>query len=227
MKDNILLDLSNVHKSYHPESGSVPVLKGVNLRIERGKTVAITGPSGSGKSTLLNLIGTLDSPDQGNIIFDRESIIQYSSKQLINFRLRHIGIIFQQQHLLPQCTALENILLPTIPLGSPSQEAKTRAMQLLREINLEQRAHFFPSQLSGGECQRIAVARALINDPELLLADEPTGSLDHDTALVLIALLKKFTDQGKTLITVTHADFVAKGMQCHYRLFDGTIVDGE
>lgn len=226
MKDDVLLRLSNIYKSYQPESGSVPVLKGIDLSVAKGKTVAITGPSGSGKSTLLNLIGALDTPDKGEILFLGESITHYSTNQLVDFRLRHVGIVFQQHHLLPQCTALENILLPTVPLKTQVEKAKTRALQLLEDINLQQRAHFFPSQLSVGECQRIAVARALINDPELILADEPTGALDHQTAIKIIALLKKFTDQGRTLITVTHADFVAQAMQCHYRLFEGTIAEG-
>lgn len=225
MAEEILLKLENIHKSYNPPSGAVPVLKGLNLRVNRGDTLAITGPSGSGKSTLLSLIGALDKADKGSIVFAGQNISSYTDQELVNFRMKKVGIVFQQHHLLPQCTALENILLPTLPLHTPAEQARERAMELLKEIHLSDRADHFPSQLSGGESQRIAVARALINDPDLLLADEPTGSLDRDSAQSLLDLLKQFTGTGKTLITVTHADFVASAMNIQHRLQNGIVAE--
>ena len=222
-----LLKLIDVHKKYYPPSGEVRVLKGVNLSLEKGKTAAITGPSGSGKTTLLNLIAVLDSPDQGQIIFNGTSVTDFTEQQMVEFRMKHIGIVFQQHFLLPQCTALENILLPTLPLKTPYDKAQNRAEELLGKIGLYQRKDFFPAQLSGGECQRIAVARALINDPSLILADEPTGSLDHKNAIGIIDLLKKLSNKDRTLIIVTHAEFIAEQMQCHYKLFDGQLNPGE
>ncbi len=222
-----LLKLNDVHKKYYPPSGAVNVLKGVNFCLEKGKTAAITGPSGSGKTTLLNLIAALDSPDQGQIVFNGTNVTDFTDKQMVEFRMKHIGIVFQQHFLLPQCTAIENILLPTLPLKTPSDKAINRAEELLGEIGLYDRKDFFPAQLSGGECQRIAVARALINDPSLILADEPTGSLDHKNALGIIDLLKKLSDRDRSLIIVTHAEFIAEQMQCHYKLFDGHLNSGE
>ena len=169
----------------------------------------------------------MDSPDKGQIVFNGTDITDFTDRQMLEFRMKHIGIVFQQHFLLPQCTAIENILLPTLPLKTPSDEAISRAEELLGEIGLYDRKDFFPAQLSGGECQRIAVARALINDPSLILADEPTGSLDHKNALGIIDLLKKLSDRDRSLIIVTHAEFIAEQMQRHYKLFDGHLNSGE
>lgn len=226
METGYLIRLTDVHKNYNPPSGPVPVLKGADFSLEQGKTAAVTGPSGSGKTTLLNLIGALDTPDRGEIVFNGKQISAFTKQQLIQFRMKHIGIVFQQHLLLPQCTALENILIPSLPLKTPAAEAMKRAEALLKETGLYERRHFFPAQLSGGECQRVAVARALINDPLLILADEPTGSLDREKALTVINLLKQSSvEKKKTLIIVTHAGFVAQQMQYRYTLADGRLAD--
>lgn len=226
MEESILLKLSDIHKNFYPESGAVQVLKGLNLMVRKGQTAAIIGPSGSGKSTLLHLIGALDKPDSGQILFNDRDIAGFSAREMVLFRMRHLGMVFQKHHLLPQCTALENIILPTLPLQTPVDEALERANQLLHATGLTDRANHFPSQLSGGECQRVAVARALINDPQLLLADEPTGALDRQSAIKIMEILTDFAAIGKTIIIVTHAEFVADKMKQQFELKDGGLVNG-
>lgn len=223
MNNDVLVKLDGIYKSYRSSAESVKVLKGLNICVERGQTVAIMGPSGSGKSTLLNIIGALDLPDKGDVYFNGEHVSSYSEKKIVEFRSRNIGVVFQKHHLLPQCTVLENVMLPTIPLAKDLRETEKKALELLKETGIGERADAFPSELSGGESQRAAVARALINDPDLLLADEPTGSLDHETAMLVLSTLKKFTDRGKTLIMVTHSDLAADATDEKYRLFAGKI----
>ncbi len=223
VEESVFLKLTGIHKKFYPESGPIHVLKGLNLIVNKGQTAAIMGPSGSGKSTLLHLIGAFDKPDLGKILFNNQDIAGYSAREMVLFRMRHLGMVFQKHHLLPQCTALENIILPTLPLQTPANEALERANQLLSSIGLTNRANHFPSQLSGGECQRIAVARALINDPQLLLADEPTGALDRQSAVKIMEILTDFAAIGKTIIIVTHAEFVAEKMDQQFELRDGVI----
>jgi lipoprotein-releasing system ATP-binding protein len=221
-----LIELRNVSKSYRdPGSGEeVPVLRGVSLAIEPGQSVAIVGPSGCGKSTLLNILGTLDEPDQGEVIFEGESIRGASPARISALRSEKIGFVFQLHHLLPQCTVLENVLLPTLALAvRPDSNGTTaRGMELLKTVGLEHRASYKPAQLSGGERQRVAVVRALINQPRLLLADEPTGSLDEVNAAKLTELMVNLVDKfGISLVLVTHQKSQAEKMGTLLHLHDG------
>jgi len=202
-----LIQLTNVSKSYtDPGSGAqVPVLKGINLSIESGESVAIVGPSGCGKSTLLNILGTLDQADTGDVMFDGESLAGLSAKQMAALRSQKIGFIFQMHHLMPQCSALENVLLPTLALSKAPGDALQRAESLLEQVGLKERMNWKPAQLSGGERQRVAFVRALINQPRLILADEPTGALDETNAAALTDLLLTLQkSSGVTLVMVTH-----------------------
>ncbi len=223
-----LIELKNVSKSYRdPGSGQeVPVLRGVSLVIEPGESLAIVGPSGCGKSTLLNILGTLDEPDTGEVIFDGESVRGLSPARLSELRSQKIGFIFQLHHLLPQCTVLENVLLPTLALGvRPDLKAvRERGMELLSSVGLDQRAGYKPAQLSGGERQRVAVVRALVNSPRLLLADEPTGSLDEINARNLTDLMVNLVEKiGISLVLVTHQVTQAERMSKLLSLHDGLV----
>jgi lipoprotein-releasing system ATP-binding protein len=207
-----ILELSGVSKSYtSPEGVETSVLRGVDLAIARGESVAIAGPSGCGKSTLLNIIGTLDRPTSGRVSLDGRDVSALPEAELAAVRSQVIGFVFQLHHLLPQCSIFENVLVPTlVAKGSGDDEARARA--LLERVGLGQRLSHRPGQLSGGECQRAAVVRALINKPKLLLADEPTGSLDRGSAESLASLLGQLNrEEGVALIYVTHsADLAAK-----------------
>jgi lipoprotein-releasing system ATP-binding protein len=219
-----LLEFRDVHKSY-PGPEPVPVLKGASLALARGESVAIVGPSGSGKSTILNLLGTLDLPDRGTITFDGRDLTQLTAQELAALRNRQIGFIFQSHHLLPQCSVLENILLPTLADANHSAPtAEPRARQLLDRVGLSHRLGHLPGKLSGGERQRVAVVRALINRPALLLADEPTGALDRASALNLGQLLVELNrEEGVTLVVVTHSGELAQRMARTVELRDGKL----
>lgn len=220
----MLLQLKNISKGYG-EGGTHsfrPVLKSLNFEIEAGDKIAIIGPSGSGKTTLLNLIGAIDLPDSGDVIFDGQYITGYSKKELAYFRNQHLGFIFQLHHLLPQLSLWENVLLPVLAQGKVSKEHKEWAEYLIQKVGVWDRRNQKPSELSGGECQRTAVVRSLINKPELLLADEPTGALDEANAIALSELLIQLSDEEKlTLITVTHSAELAEKMDKKYRLRNG------
>jgi lipoprotein-releasing system ATP-binding protein len=222
-----LLELTDLAKDYEATANGRPVvvLKAVNLRVARGESAAIIGPSGSGKSTLLNIIGTLDRPTRGQVRFDGQDLMQLDELQLAAFRNRQIGFIFQAHHLLPQCTVLENVLVPTLAADkSVRANAAARAQRLLERVGLGARLSHRPGQLSGGERQRVAVVRALINHPKLLLADEPTGALDHTSALALGDLLVELNrEEGVMLILVTHALDLAKRMGRVLELRDGRL----
>ena len=223
----MLLSLSHLSKSYtDPGSGqSVPVLKNITLEIAEGESVAIVGPSGCGKSTLLNILGTLDTPDGGTITFDGESLAQSTPEQLAELRSRKIGFIFQLHHLMPQCSVLENVLLPVLALKNPPADARQRAEALLARVGLQDRMNWKPAQLSGGERQRVAFVRALINQPKLSLADEPTGALDEKNADALTTLLldlQKTT--GTTLVMVTHHPAQAARMSRVLKIHEGSLV---
>lgn len=209
-----MIELRQVRKSYGNPAGPdyVEVLKGIDLVIRPGQTMAIMGPSGSGKTTLLNLIGALDLPTSGNILWDGQDIAALSDQQRAAFRNRYIGFIFQMHHLLPQCTALENVLIPTLATRrSVDQATIERAKDLLARVGLAGQIDKRPGQLSGGQRQRVAVARALINTPRLVLADEPTGSLDADSAQAIIELLLELNrHDGVAIVVVTHAQAIAK-----------------
>jgi ABC-type lipoprotein export system ATPase subunit len=202
----------------------VKVLAGVDLQVESGETVAIIGPSGSGKSSLLNIIGTLDVPSAGQVLLEGRDLSGLRDQELAVLRNRTIGFIFQSHHLLPHLTMLENVLIPTLACKSNPAEARGRAMKLLDRVGLSERWSHRPGQLSGGECQRVAVVRALINQPKLLLADEPTGALDHTSAEALAQLLLDLNGEEKVaLVVVTHWREFAKRMGRVYELQNGKL----
>lgn len=223
-----LLQLTGVSKSYTAASGAAPlsILTGVDLQVERGESVAIIGPSGSGKSTLLNIIGTLDRPDAGSVSLDGQELTKLSELDLVEVRNRKIGFIFQGHHLLPQCSVLENVLVPTLASKDKTLRASApeRARKLLDRVGLGARLDHRPGQLSGGERQRVAVVRALINEPVLLLADEPTGALDRASAENLAQLLVELNrERSLNLIVVTHALDLAARMQRQFELREGRL----
>jgi ABC-type lipoprotein export system ATPase subunit len=203
-----------------------PVLAGISLTLRAGESLAIVGPSGSGKSTLLNIMGTLDRPTSGRVLLDGQDLAALGDEALAAIRNRRIGFVFQLHHLLPQCTALENVLVPTLAgaATAPAGEMQDRAQQLLERVGLGERLAYRPGQLSGGERQRVAVARALINRPALLLADEPTGSLDRAASEHLASLLAELNrEQGVTLVVVTHSTALAAKMARGLELRDGSL----
>lgn len=221
-----LLELRAVSKSY-PGSVPVPVLRDASLAVTRGESVAIIGPSGCGKSTVLNLLGTLDLPDTGSLTFEGRDLTKLSAKELAAFRNRQVGFIFQNHHLLPQCNLLENVLLPVLADAKRAPaEAESRARKLLDRVGLGARLDHLPGKLSGGERQRAAVVRALINQPALLLADEPTGALDRTSATGIGQLLVELNrEEGVTLIVVTHSPELAALMGRTVELRDGQFVN--
>ena len=201
-----MIDIQAIRKRF----GSLEVLKGIDLHINRGEVVSIVGPSGAGKTTLLQIIGTLDKADSGRVIIDGIDTSQLSSKKLSDFRNRHIGFVFQFHQLLPEFTALENIMIPAFIAGTSQKAAKARAEELLRFMGLTDRAHHKPNELSGGEKQRVAVARALVNNPAVILADEPSGSLDTQNKQELHQLFFDLRNQfGQTFVIVTHDEELA------------------
>ncbi|SKB94067.1 lipoprotein-releasing system ATP-binding protein [Sphingobacterium nematocida] len=202
----MILKATNIHKSY----GSLPILKGVDIEVQRGEIVSIVGASGAGKSTFLHIIGTLDKADKGELFINDTAIHTLSSNEMSAFRNMHIGFVFQFHHLLPEFTALENICIPAFINGTATQKAERRAMELLDILGVADRAQHKPSQLSGGEQQRVSVARALINNPSLVLADEPSGNLDSENAASLHQLFFNLRDtMNQTFIIVTHNEELA------------------
>ena len=224
----MLLEIRNLSKTYRaPDGGdAVDVLRGADLKLAAGETLSIVGPSGSGKSTLLNIIGALDRADSGEVLVDGRDIEKLSDAEIATYRNTTIGFIFQLHHLLPQCTILENVLVPTLARdGGDRSGLRDRATKLLESVGLSHRLHHRPGQLSGGERQRVAVARALINAPKLLLADEPTGSLDPATGERVADLLLRTNEAARVaLVVVTHNPGLAGRMQKTYRLEAGRLV---
>jgi len=225
----MLLEIRNLTKTYRaPDGGdAVDVLRGVDLTLEAGGTLSIVGPSGSGKSTVLNVVGALDKADSGEVIVDGQDVEKLRDDELAAYRNTTVGFIFQLHHLLPQCTILENVLVPTLATrGADRNELRARAEKLLDAVGLKHRLHHRPGELSGGERQRVAVARALINQPKLLLADEPTGALDRVNAARLVDLLVEINRaQDVTLIMVTHAPELAQRMGRVLELVDGKLLE--
>jgi ABC-type lipoprotein export system ATPase subunit len=223
-----MLEAKNIHKVYTSANKELRVLKGINLSIERGKFIALVGPSGAGKSTLLHILGGLDAPSEGVVLFKSQDIYKLDDSALCRIRNVKLGFVFQFYHLLSEFTVLENVLLPaliSVEHRAQSVKCKEKATALLNEVGLAERADHFPSQLSGGEQQRAAIARALINDPEILLCDEPTGNLDSQSGLGIISLLKKINTQNRmTVILVTHNLELAKISDKIYYLRDGILV---
>lgn len=224
-----LIELDSVVKQYPgPDGRPGPlVLDGVDMRLEAGESMAITGPSGSGKSTLLNILGALDRPTSGSVRLDGQELSNLGEGERASIRNRQIGFVFQLHHLLAQCSALENVLVPTLA-GDAAPDAAARAAELLRRVGLGERLAYRPAELSGGERQRVAVVRALINRPKLLLADEPTGSLDRDSAEDLARLLVDLNRQGGVaLVVVTHSPELAGHMARAARLIGGKLREGQ
>ena len=217
-----MIDIKNITKSF----GSLQVLKGISLHINKGEVVSIVGPSGAGKTTLLQIMGTLDKPDQGEIIIDGTDVSRMSTKKLSDFRNKHIGFIFQFHQLLPEFTAIENIMIPAFIAGVGHREAKKKAEELLGFMGLTDRATHKPNELSGGEKQRVAVARALINNPSVIFADEPSGSLDTKNKEDLHQLFFDLRDKfGQTFVIVTHDEELARLTDRTIHLKDGLIID--
>ena len=215
-----MIRIENITKSF----GSLQVLKGVNLQIGKGEVVSIVGPSGAGKTTLLQLIGALDTPDGGAIWFGNENLCAMNRNRLATFRNKHIGFVFQFHQLLPEFTAVENVMMPALIGGASMSDARQRAMEMLDYLHLTDRATHKPSELSGGEKQRVAVARALVNRPQVILADEPSGSLDTQNKEELHRLFFDLRDQlGQTFIIVTHDENLAATTDRTIRLRDGRI----
>jgi len=216
--------MENVKKSYKMDSQTIEVLRGINLSIEQGEFVAIMGTSGSGKTTLMNLLGCLDVPSAGRYVLADRDITNLSDDELSKIRNEYIGFIFQSFYLIPYATVIENVLLPTLYMDRHKDGSQKKALELLRMVGLQDRTRFKPAQLSGGEQQRVAIARAMINNPEILLADEPTGQLDSKTATEIMSLLVSMNKNGKTVLVVTHDPGIAGYASRVIQIKDGIII---
>ncbi len=219
------IELVDLHKTYRVGTELVHALRGTSLRIERNEYVAIMGPSGSGKSTMMNILGCLDVPTKGAYYLCGQDVSKLSQSRLARIRGRQIGFVFQSFELLPRTSALKNVELPLT--YTKERNGRQRAMQGLRRVNLEDRAHHCPNQLSGGQKQRVAIARALTQDPDIILADEPTGNLDSKTGDEIMEIFDSLHEEGQTVIIVTHEDYIAHRCQRIIRLLDGEIVSDE
>jgi lipoprotein-releasing system ATP-binding protein len=222
---NSILKAANIVKKFPWGEGYLEVLKGASLAIEQDKLTVLSGPSGSGKSTLLYIIGGLERPDTGEVTFEGESLNSYNDNKLDDYRNRQIGFVFQMHYLLPDFTALENVIMPALIAGQPMAVARKRAFELMTDLSLSDRRDHYPNQLSGGEQQRVAVARALINSPKLILADEPTGNLDRENAGLLLKLFRKLVDHtGVSILVATHDAELAGMGDVTFKLYDGKII---
>jgi putative ABC transport system ATP-binding protein len=221
----MLIDIRDISKVYQMGAQEVRALDGVSLQLDRGEYVAIMGPSGSGKSTLMNLIGCLDTPTSGSYILNGREVARMTDDELAAIRNQEIGFVFQTFNLLPRTTALHQVELPLVYSGLPRKDRRERAIKALEAVNLTDRMTHHPSELSGGQRQRVAVARALINDPSILLADEPTGNLDSATGAEIMALFDELNAKGNTIVLVTHEEDIAAHARRIVRLLDGRIRD--
>lgn len=224
MNNRMILEINDLEKIYYGSTEKLTILKNLNLTVSSASKVIITGESGCGKSTLLNIIGGIDSPTAGNVKAGMFNVTELGEDDLTSYRSRFLGLIFQFHYLLKDFTALENVFMPAYMMGIAKKEAMERARQLLSDVGLEKRFDHLPSQLSGGERQRVSVARSLINDPDLILADEPTGNLDPSNAMLIGRMLFSLVDRyGKTLLLVTHDMSLAEKGDCVYRLHSGRL----
>jgi len=221
-----LIKLENVYKIYSLGGVEVPAINGISLSINQGEFVALIGPSGSGKSTAMNLVGCLDTATKGNIFLGKHNIQHLSESDLAQVRGKKIGFIFQTFNLIPSLNALENVALPMMFQGASRDIRNTKAKKLLEQVGLANRMHHLPNQLSGGQRQRVAIARALVNDPEIILADEPTGNLDTKTGDEIMKMLQDLNQQGKTIILVTHNPDLTKLANKVIKLKDGKVIEG-
>lgn len=221
----MILELHNIYKTYIQGKMEVPVLKDISLSVNEGEYVAIMGPSGSGKTTLMNIIGCLDLPTSGTYALSGESIIGSSESKLSEIRLNSIGFVFQSFHLLPRQSAAENVALPLLYAGVPKKERRARAVRALERVGLGDRVDFKPNQLSGGQCQRVAIARAIVNNPKILLADEPTGALDSQSGAQIMELFQTLNDEGVTVVMITHDIDVANHAKRVLHIRDGQFAE--
>ena len=218
-----IIHLEDICKSYYLGKQELEVLKGINIDIFKNEFVALMGPSGSGKSTLMNILGCLDTPTKGRYILNGNDVSRMVDNDLAEIRNKEIGFVFQQFNLLPRLTAAENVALPLIYSGIAKKERMERALEVLSKVKLDDRSHHKPNELSGGQCQRVAIARALINDPAIILADEPTGNLDSKTSHEIMDILEKIHTDGNTVVLVTHEEDIAGFAHRVIRLRDGVI----
>lgn len=223
----MLLNIQNIYKNYGKEPMIVPVLKDVSLEVVQGDYIAIMGPSGSGKTTLMNIIGCLDRASLGTYLFEDEDISEMNDDALSDLRLNKIGFVFQNFNLLSSETAQENVVLPLIYAGIDKEKRNQRAIDVLNKVGLQDRISFKPSQLSGGQKQRVAIARAIINNPKILLADEPTGALDQASGKQVMELFKSLNDEGVTIIMITHDANVASHAKKIFHIIDGEIIENK
>ncbi|PZP62196.1 MAG: ABC transporter ATP-binding protein [Azospira oryzae] len=218
--------LRNVEKNYPTANGAVVALSKITLEISRHDYLCLMGPSGSGKTTLLNILGGIDQPNAGEVFLDGQRIDKLSEQELLPIRRRKVAYVFQEARLMPSLTALENVLLPSAFAGGDDKQTQERALALLRKVGLEKRAHHLAHQLSGGEAQRVCIARALLNRPLLILADEPTGNLDHATRLEIVRLLENIYEEGGTVVMVTHDPELGRRARRRIVIHDGRIQEG-
>ena len=219
----MLISLKKIYKDYYKGDMSVPVLKDINLDVEKGDYLAIMGPSGSGKSTLMNILGCLDTPTKGNYDFDGKNILLMNDRELAKLRNSSIGFVFQRFNLLNEETALQNVMLPLRYSDVPASRRRDKAMEALKTVGLEDRANFKPMQLSGGQCQRVAIARAIVTNPSLLLADEPTGALDTKSGEQIMGIFDELNRRGVTVIMITHEEHIAGFARKVMYLLDGEL----
>ena len=218
-----ILKLTDICKDYRQGKEPVRVLKNINLTVEKGDYIAIMGPSGSGKTTLMNLIGCLDVPTSGSYILDGKDLKDLNDDDLADIRNRHIGFVFQHFHLLPKMSALDNVALPLLYAGISLKERRERAAEALKAVGLEERMAFLPNQLSGGQCQRVAIARAMAGNPDILLADEPTGALDTKSGNQIMEIFRNLSDSGMTILMITHEAAIAACADKTYHILDGEL----
>lgn len=220
---NAIIHLQDIRKSYFMGKQELQVLKGIDLDIRNNEYVALMGPSGSGKSTLMNILGCLDSPSSGQYILNGQDVSKMADDDLADVRNKEIGFVFQQFNLLPRLTALENVALPLVYAGVGRKQRTEMAMAVIQKVGLEDRSHHKPNELSGGQCQRVAIARALVNNPSIILADEPTGNLDTKTSKEIMDIFTQIQEAGNTVVLVTHEEDIANYAKRVVRLRDGLI----